>query len=116
MNYLYYVIILTMAHAVGDYALQSDYIAKGKQTDLYLLIIHVNIWTYIIVATTLFLGTPVKLGLIVVCLWVPHFIMDYLKAQSAWFLKTVPNKKTQLIIDQSVHYLQLFVFVWLVTQ
>ncbi|BBE37443.1 hypothetical protein PHIM1EF22_1700 [Enterococcus phage phiM1EF22] len=116
MSYFYYLAILVMAHALGDYALQSDYIAKGKQTSLYVLFIHVNIWTYIIVATTLFLGTPVKLGLIVVCLWVPHFIMDYLKAQSSWFLKVVPDTRKQFIIDQSVHYLQLFVFVWLVTQ
>lgn len=115
LSYFYYLAILVMTHAVGDYALQSDYIAKGKQTSLYVLFIHVNIWTYIIVATTLFLGTPVKLGLIVVCLWVPHFIMDYLKAQSAWFLKTVPNQKTQLIIDQTVHYLQIAVFVWFAT-
>lgn len=104
-----------MAHAVGDYALQSDYISKGKQTDLYLLIIHVNIWTYIIVATTLFLGTPVKLGLIVVCLWVPHFIMDYLKAQSTWFPSIVPDHKTQLTIDQTVHYLQLLALLIVTT-
>ncbi|BAF81450.1 hypothetical protein EFP_182 [Enterococcus phage EF24C] len=116
MNYFYYVTILTMVHAVGDYALQSDYIAKGKQTDLYLLIIHVNIWTLTITSFAMFLGLVPSLETIIFCLWLPHLIMDYLKAQSAWFLKVVPDTRKQFIIDQSVHYLQLFVFVWLVTQ
>lgn len=116
MNYLYYVLILAMAHAIGDYALQSDYIAKGKQTDLYLLIIHVNIWTLTITTIAMLIGLAPSIEAIVLCLWLPHLIMDYLKAQSAWFLKVVPNTRTQFIIDQSVHYLQLFVFVWLVAQ
>lgn len=115
ISYITMFVMLVGAHAVGDYALQSEYIAREKTRDLYVLFIHATIWTFTIAMTGYLIGLSITLAHILLVLWLPHFVMDYLKAQSTWFPSIVPDPKTQLTIDQTVHYLQLLILLIVTT-
>lgn len=52
--------ILLLAHFIGDYALQNDYMALNKGKDNYVLFAHVATWTITISAAALLLGLPVN--------------------------------------------------------
>lgn len=103
-------LLLILAHALGDYALQSDYIAKEKQQSLYVLFIHTMVWTCTIVIICFLAGYRPSTTLIIFTLLIPHALMDYAKVQSAWFITVFPNPKVQLAVDQVFHYTQLVIF------
>ena len=89
---------LIFAHLLADYSLQSNWVAKMKKTDNYVLLAHAIIWGGVI---SLFLSyfnifTIWK----VVFLISGHFIVDYIKCHS---------KKDIWVIDQSLHFLQLLI-------
>lgn len=111
MNFLSLLLVLIGAHAVGDYALQSDYIAKEKTKSFYVLFIHVNIWTFIIASVSYFIDLNINMTNVLFILWIPHLIMDYLKARNKKFKELIPNQSIQLLIDQSFHYIQLILFL-----
>ena len=111
MEYFKLLMILVASHAIGDYALQSDYIAKEKAKSFYVLFIHVNIWTFIITSVSYFIGLNINMVNVLFILWIPHLIMDYLKARNKKFKELIPNQSIQLFIDQSFHYIQLILFL-----
>lgn len=111
MNYLTLYILLIGGHTIGEYALQSNWIATEKCKSLYVLFVHSMIWTTVISIFGLMMGFGIDSKMILFVLLVPHFIMDYTKAQTKWFGKLVPNSKVQLTIDQTFHYLQLGAFL-----
>ena len=112
INYITLGLLLIGAHAIGDYALQSEYIAREKTKSLYVLFIHAMIWTTVIVYMWAVCGYSLNPYQILVILFIPHFIMDYCKAQSKWFPKLIKNPKVQLTIDQSFHYMQLITLIY----
>lgn len=110
MNY----IILLLAHFIGDYALQNDYMALNKGKDNYVLFAHVATWTITISAAALLLGLPVNAFMIVFVLLVPHEIMDFIKARNLLWCKSVSPHKA-LVIDQVFHLVQITVFYMLLS-
>jgi hypothetical protein len=82
------IIYLIIAHAIGDYFLQTDYLAKNKGTDFYILFIHCVLYC---VPFIFIFGITWQLA----PLFVLHLLFDWLKAS---------KKKTTLLIDQIVHY------------
>lgn len=111
MNELTILLMLIGGHAIGDYALQSDYIAIEKTKSLYILFIHAMIWTVTISVIWIILGNTLTLVKILFVLLLPHVFMDYCKAQSKWFPKLIKNTNIQLAVDQSFHYIQLIVLL-----
>lgn len=83
---LVYIII---AHSLGDYVLQSDYVASNKGKDDYILLIHCV--TYIAPFVFIF-GITWHL----IPLFIIHVIVDRLKAR---------HHKINLWQDQVIHYL-----------
>lgn len=108
--------VLLGAHAVGDYALQSDYIAKEKQRSFYVLFIHAMIWTSTVLIACYIIGYRPSTALVIFSLLIPHILMDYAKARSAWYIMVFPNPKVQLAVDQTFHYTQLAIFADLLLQ
>lgn len=102
-------IILILAHFIGDYALQNDYMALNKNKDNYVLFAHVATWTITISLVAFILKLPVNSFLIVVILLIPHFIMDAIKARHLLWCNFV-SPKTALIIDQAFHLFQITIF------
>lgn len=113
MNYLTLYILLVGAHTIGDYALQSNWIAMEKCKSLYVLFVHTMIWTTTVSIFGLLMGFALDAKMILGVLLIPHFIMDYTKAQSKWFGKVVSIPKYQLAIDQVFHYVQLAVLLYM---
>lgn len=84
---------IIVAHMVGDYVLQSDYIAKAKETDIYLLVVHSFLYT---LSFYLLFGFSWHLLVILI----PHMIVDFLKTK----------KITNLWQDQVIHYITALVY------
>ena len=90
------VIHLILCHLVGDYVLQCDFIAKTKGSNLYHLFVHCALYCLPFV---LLYGIDWKIGI----LFASHIIIDVLKARF---------NKISYIIDQILHYIVLFIFLF----
>ena len=90
------VIHLILCHLVGDYVLQCDFIAKTKGSNFYHLFVHCALYCLPFV---LLYGIDWKIGV----LFVSHIIIDVLKAKF---------NKISYIIDQILHYIVLFIFLF----
>lgn len=91
---------LIFGHALGDYGLQTDWVAKNKKNDNYILLAHTIIYSGIISIILYYFGILAIWK--VVFLVGGHFIMDYIKCHS---------KKDIWKVDQVIHFLQLLVIL-----
>ncbi len=107
---------LMLGHFLGDYAFQSDSVAKTKGTNAGVLILHVVIYVLTVgvlyYAGRLLNGSlPVSLlhvGLACAGLAIIHSLQDFGKAN--WF----SCSKQAYYVDQGLHIVQLFILrIWL---
>ncbi|GAA0092974.1 hypothetical protein UT300009_30040 [Paraclostridium bifermentans] len=98
---------ILFAHMLGDYFLQTDYIAKNKGTDLYLLLVHAVLYTF---GVLLVFGSGFTYGSYVfIC--VTHFMIDYLKASGITVKRF--GAKRALVLDQAIHYATLILLIFM---
>jgi hypothetical protein len=90
------ILLLVMCHMIGDYVLQSDFIAKTKGENWYHLFVHCVLYC---VPFAVIFGINELLAYI----FVQHFIIDSLKAR---------HKIINYITDQILHYLILLIYVF----
>ena len=92
---------LIVCHLIGDYVLQTDFIAKTKGENLYHLIVHCVLY----IVPFIFVGVDtVLLGFI----FATHFDIDWLKAR----MHLIDYK-----VDQVSHYVALiFVAIFMMAQ
>ncbi len=95
MTVLEIFIYIIISHALGDYVLQSNYLASNKGKDDYILLIHCI--TYIVPFVFIF-GITWQL----IPLFVIHVIVDRLKAR---------HNKINLWQDQTIHYLTALLYL-----
>lgn len=88
------------AHFIGDYALQSDWVAKNKCVSWYVMVAHCAIWTVCICAALAYCNRLEAWMPLV--LFLGHTTIDEGKCKG-WY---------GLAYDQTLHFLQLL-FVWL---
>lgn len=81
-----------VCHAIGDYVLQSDYLATTKGKNLWHLIMHALLYTVPFAAV---FGIDWK----VLMLFVSHGVIDYFK--SSW-------NAIDYLMDQILHFLVVF--------
>jgi hypothetical protein len=95
--------ILLALHFLGDYALQTDYMAKNKKDDWYVLLSHSMVWALCISAGLLYVD---KLTLYKFIFLVSgHFMCDMWKAK-----QKEPNmEKINLFLDQGFHVIQIVI-------
>lgn len=92
---------LLIAHSLGDYFLQTDYLATNKGKDNYILCIHSILYTF---AIGLIFGN----GISQLWYWIillTHILIDYVKARG--ITPKIMGGKNALILDQVIHYLIL---------
>jgi len=89
------IIFAVMCHLVGDYVLQSEFIAKTKGENWYHLFVHCALYC---VPFLLCFGVSWKLATI----FGVHIVVDALKAR---------YNKIGYVADQVLHYLALFVYI-----
>ena len=80
---------LVICHIVGDYFLQTDYMATNKNKDWYLLFVHCVCYC---VPFLVLYGFVWQIALI----FIVHIIVDNLKAR---------YKRINLLADQMIHYI-----------
>ena len=117
-----YIILLILAHYIGDYALQNSYIAAFKSKDNYVLFAHCAIWTFVMTVVSNWIGlvdihSSSDIIIVVFVLLIPHIIIDYIKGyQRLWCSSSFCEKvgltgEHTLYIDQFLHLVQIIVFV-----
>lgn len=92
---------ILFAHSLGDYFLQTDYLAINKGKDNYILCIHAILYTF---AVSLIFGSKINQ------LWywlilLTHILVDYVKARG--ITPKMMGDKNALILDQAIHFLTL---------
>ena len=88
-------ITLIFCHLIGDYVLQTDYIAKTKGTNWYHLIVHCMLYClpfFVIYGLTWQL----------LFIFVTHMVIDPIKAR---------YNKINYITDQLLHYIVMLVYL-----
>lgn len=85
-------LIVIFCHLIGDYVLQSDYLAKSKGENSYSMFVHCMLYCF-----PFYLAFPLSFRLVV--LFVSHFVIDTLKAKYA---------SISLLSDQVFHYVFAF--------
>jgi hypothetical protein len=101
---------LVMGHVCGDFALQSDKMARMKRTSLATLTVHVAVYTATIAASLLaaFLFADVVSIMswvtlpVLAFIFVEHWIQDYVKVNGP------STSKQSFYVDQVIHLLVLF--------
>ena len=105
------IMYLLLGHFVGDFALQSDYMAQKKTNSKKTLTLHVLVYVLVIAAVLLLhslaTGTDrffswTVLGLLVL-VYVVHWLQDYLKGH------VLPRTKQMYYLDQILHLSLLYV-------
>lgn len=90
------IITLIFCHLIGDYVLQTDFIAKTKGTNWYHLIVHCALYC---------LPFSVVYGLTwqLIFIFITHMVIDPLKAR---------YNKINYITDQLLHYIVMLVYLF----
>lgn len=88
------IVELVMCHLVGDYVLQSDYLAKTKGTEWYNLLVHCILYC---VPFAVVFGIDWRLAVILIT----HIIIDAAKAR---------YHVINLFTDQVFHYCILLIY------
>ena len=86
------IFILIISHFIGDYVLQSDFIAKTKGDNIYHLLVHCFLYC------TPFL-VVYGFGFNIIILLITHVVIDSLKAR---------YKKINYVTDQILHFIIIF--------
>lgn len=97
---------LVFAHLLADYPLQGDFLANMKGKNHIILISHAGIWTGCIAVAGLLVGLNIGL-LDIAILFIVHTVADWLKATNKLYYKNFDALKGGLLIDQSIHVLQI---------
>ena len=92
---IYTLVKLVICHLIGDYVLQTDFIAKTKGTNWYHLFVHCALY---IVPFIIVFGLDWK----ILFLFAVHMIVDPLKAR--W-------NKTTYVQDQVIHYMTMLIYL-----
>lgn len=109
MTIIMKLLMLMLAHYVGDYGLQTDWMAANKGKSWYVALAHSCVWSFAITCTGMLIGLHMNPLIIILVLVIPHMILDHVKAAGDLWVSHV-NQGTALAIDQASHFIQLLVF------
>ncbi|GAB4324318.1 MAG: hypothetical protein Kow0074_17180 [Candidatus Zixiibacteriota bacterium] len=115
---------LLIAHVVGDWLLQTEWMALNKATDWRALIVHVLVY-HAVMAAILIVGYPMEPGvvlLVVFALAVFHAILDRRRVTD-WYMRAMrmvvnqaPPLWLRVAVDQALHVVSLAVAAALLQQ
>lgn len=103
---------LILGHLIGDYALQTDYMAAQKKSSTAVLTFHVivyilSLWAIIALYSLLYYpGLFIQLAtiLFLAVLFILHWLQDYIKCRYN------NGSKQWYYIDQVLHLVMLYVY------
>lgn len=106
MEFLFWLLV---AHFVGDFALQSQFMAETKSKLPLVMIAHVIIWTGIIMIPVKLFGYNIFPAALVMAL--AHWFVDFMKMKLFDKLKDKKGKEAIMLFnaDQVMHFIQILV-------
>lgn len=99
-----HLIFILMAHMVGDYLFQSDYLVQNKGKDDYILLAHSVLYAFGVAVVCYVLGVYCN-GLYLLIIGGTHFLTDYLKAKD--ITTNYFGDRMAFTLDQLIHYFVL---------
>lgn len=105
-------LLVLLAHYVGDYGLQTDYMAEHKGRDWYVLFAHAAVWTSMVAVAGMLGGLHVSAVPVIIVLLMPHMLIDMVKARRMLWVPHMSDTAA-LAVDQGLHMVQLTVFLLL---
>jgi len=111
---------LLMAHLLGDWLLQNDWMAKGKKQGLFTLagMVHFAIYTATTLCALWLSGVTDKNGGLylifsAMAIFVSHWLIDAMDAAGRWmrFYRQSDREIVRVMVDQTLH---LLVLAWVV--
>ncbi len=104
------IMYLLLGHLVGDFALQSDHVAKKKTNSKKTLTYHVLVYVLVIAAVLLLHSLATQRGYffswtvlgLLILLFAVHWVQDYLKGH------VLPKTKQMFYMDQILHISLLY--------
>lgn len=109
MTFLY----ILLAHWIGDFVLQSRYIADRKSTDCFILLCHVFLYIGVLAATILLLGhDPAGMGKFLLVNFIAHLGTDAVTSRVTTKLYEgghIYYLFTTIGFDQLLHTVVLFI-------
>ena len=103
-------LILLFAHLLADYPLQGEFLATMKGKNPIILATHAGIWTGTVLIAAHLIGYSVNLSDVFI-LFIVHAVADYMKARPLLFYKKLNPLTWGLAIDQSIHVVQILIFL-----
>lgn len=103
-------LVLIFSHLLADYPLQGEFLATTKGKNIISLVSHAGIWTGAILTAVHLLGYGVNFN-DVIFLFAIHAIADYCKAKPVGIYGRLDALKGGLLLDQSIHMLQILVLM-----
>lgn len=103
-------LVLIFAHLLADYPLQGDFLATTKGKNIISLVSHAGIWTGTILVAVHLMGYSVNF-VDVAALFIVHTAADYMKSKPIGIYKRLDALKGGLLLDQSIHLLQILVLM-----
>lgn len=108
--------ILLIGHFVGDFLIQTDWMARYKAKHWVPLLVHSSVYTIVIGLSALLEGGLSYLGILVV--FIGHLILDRGSFVRFWVLRiqtaTKPNQQwLSIITDQTFHIILLAIAIYL---
>lgn len=110
---IFYIIsVIIITHWIGDFILQSDWMAKNKSTSNVALLNHVSVYGFAL----LFMGLLIPITITwVIFNVITHFCTDFATSRitkKLWEKKDVHNFFVVIGLDQTIHYLTLIWSYW----
>jgi len=106
---------LLMGHLIGDWLLQTEWMAQNKAKSWLPLLTHLIIY-HVVVFAFLFFGTDMRLApilIVIAVLLVAHAVLDRQKFVR-WLMRTLrlvvnrdPDRWLAIVVDQVLHLLLL---------
>jgi hypothetical protein len=106
---------LLVAHLLGDWLLQNDWMAKGKKQGPFALagILHFTIYTGTVVAALWLSGvrdkSPMSYLVIAAAVFLSHWLIDARDVAAHWmrFYRQSNLEMVRIMVDQTLHILVL---------
>lgn len=102
-------IILFICHLFGDFVFQSDFLAKYKGINDYIMFIHCCIWSGVVFSGLWFVSYNTGIGTFL-SLVISHYIIDKWKCSLEDKTKALT---TDLYVDQALHGL-IIILIYLI--
>lgn len=101
---------LLFAHYLFDFSFQTSFMSEWKQKSLYVMFVHVVIWTGGICLAMRLLSIPIQ-PIILFMLFLVHYVTDWGKCKLLKYeMFQSPEAVSQLfMVDQLIHVGQLMV-------